>query len=66
LKTKIGAFFNTRPGHAILGTVGLLLAYVFVSFAIDSGSLLDYAIAFLALFISVREFAGIFAVKGQK
>jgi hypothetical protein len=47
--------FEIRAFQAAFGLVALVLAYVFASWAIDSGSLLDYAITLLLLFVGVRE-----------
>jgi hypothetical protein len=50
-----------RPVQIVFGLTALVLAYVFASLAIDSGSLLDYAITLLLLFIGARELlSGIF------
>ncbi len=46
---------RNRWFQAAYGLVGLGLAYVFIGWAIDTGSLLDYAIAFILLFIGIRE-----------
>lgn len=55
LKAKLVDFFESPAGHGSLVVASLLLAYVFASWAIDSGSLLDWAIAALLLVIAVRE-----------
>jgi hypothetical protein len=47
--------FENRAFQAAFGLAALALAYVFISWAIDSGSLLDYAITLLLLFIGLRE-----------
>jgi hypothetical protein len=63
-KSKLGAFFERRPVRAALGLAALCLAYVFASLAIDTGSLLDYAITFLLIVIGLKEsFA---AIRGQR
>ncbi|HSX32143.1 MAG TPA: hypothetical protein VLF43_02685 [Candidatus Saccharimonadales bacterium] len=54
-KNKLGAFSERRPVRAVLGLLALGLAYVFASLAINSGSLLDYAITLLLIVIGVRE-----------
>lgn len=48
---------ENRAFQAAYGLMALFLAYVFASWAIDSGSLLDYAITLLLLFLGVRELA---------
>jgi hypothetical protein len=52
---RFNRLFENRGFQAIFGLVALALAYVFASWAIDSGSLLDYAITLLATFIGLRE-----------
>lgn len=39
---KLDKFHKTRTGYAVFALVELGLAYLFVSWAIDSGNLLDY------------------------
>lgn len=59
LGARVGAFFASRPGRILLIIAALLLAYVFASWAIDSGSILDWAIMFVLLIIAVREIAAL-------
>jgi hypothetical protein len=59
LSARLGAFFASRPGRILLIIAALLLAYVFASWAIDSGSILDWAIMFVLLIIAVRETAAL-------
>ncbi|MDB5181286.1 MAG: hypothetical protein JWP13_49 [Candidatus Saccharibacteria bacterium] len=51
---KLFAWQETKPGLAIIAVLDLFIAYIFVSIAIDTGSLLDYfiVIVFLALGIT--------------
>ena len=49
------AFFAKPTLRVAMGVLALFLAYAFVSWAIDSGSLLDYAIAGLLLIVGLRE-----------
>jgi predicted tellurium resistance membrane protein TerC len=49
--------FDNRAFQVVFALVALFLAYVFISWAIDSGSLLDYTIALLLIFIGLRELA---------
>jgi len=56
-QSKFDRLFEYRWFRAIVGLVALALAYVFASWAIDSGSLLDYAITAILLFIGVKELA---------
>ena len=44
---KLDKFHKTRAGYALFGLVELALAYVFIGWAIDSGSWLDYLFALL-------------------
>ena len=54
-RNKLAQFFEKRPVMAVSGIISLGLAYVFASWAIDTGSLLDYALVLLSLFFGVRE-----------
>ena len=54
-KSKLEHIFENRAVQIAFGLVSLLLAYAFASWAIDSGSLLDYAIGFLFFFAGIRE-----------
>jgi len=47
--------FDHRGFRAAFGLAALVLAYVFASWAVDSGSLLDYAMTLLLLFVGVRD-----------
>lgn len=53
--SKLDRWFENRAFKVVFGLVGLGLAYVFASWAVDTGSLLDYAITLLLLFVSIRE-----------
>lgn len=57
-QSKLNQLFENRAFQAIFGLAALALAYVFVSWAIDSGSLLDYAITLLLLVVGLRELLG--------
>jgi hypothetical protein len=52
--SKLG---ESRAFQAVSGVAALGFAYVFASWAIDSGSLLDYAITLLLAVIGLRELA---------
>jgi uncharacterized membrane protein HdeD (DUF308 family) len=54
-KSKLEQIFESRPVRITFGLCSIFLAYVFASWAIDSGSLLDYVIAFLFLVVGARE-----------
>ena len=57
-KSKFEALFEQPAVRIAAGVVGLGLMYVFGSWAIDSGSLLDYAITFLFFVTGLRELIG--------
>lgn len=59
LRARAKAFTETRTFQLIFGLTALFLAYVFASWAIDSGSLLDYAITLLLIFVGVRELVAV-------
>ncbi len=46
--------FKTPPARIIMGSVGLILTYLLVTRAIDTGSILQYFGSFLLIFISLR------------
>jgi hypothetical protein len=54
-KSKFTEFLEKRPVLIVFGLLALGLAYVFASWAIDSGSLLDYAIAIMLLAVGIRD-----------
>lgn len=54
-QSRFNQLFENRVFQVFFGLAALALAYVFVSWAIDSGSLLDYAITLLLIFIGLRE-----------
>jgi hypothetical protein len=53
--SKFNRFFENRTFQAVFGLAALVMAYVFAAWAIDTGSLLDYAITLLLIFVGVRE-----------
>lgn len=59
IRTKIADFFTTKLGRILLIVSALVLAYIFASWAVDSGSILDYAIMFILLFIAARELSSL-------
>jgi hypothetical protein len=62
--SRFNQLFENRAFQAAFGLAALVAAYVFASWAIDTGSLLDYAITLILLFIGVRELtAAIFKKK---
>jgi hypothetical protein len=62
--SKFNQLFDNRAFQVVFGLVALGGAYIFVSLAIDSGSLLDYAITLLFLIVGLREL--IFAIGSRK
>lgn len=65
LKSKLGVFFERRAVRGVLGVLLLGLAYVFASWAVDSGSLIDYAITLLLLYVGLRESLAALKWKGK-
>jgi uncharacterized membrane protein HdeD (DUF308 family) len=53
----LNKLFENRAFQVVYGLIALFLAYVFASWAIDSGSLLDYTITLLLIFVGIRELA---------
>jgi len=56
----IDNWHKTKLGHLTFGLVELLLAYLFVSLAINSGSLLEYAVTVILFAGAIQNFVGIF------
>jgi predicted tellurium resistance membrane protein TerC len=54
-KTKQQVLLQTWWVRGLLGIVFLLVAYGFVSLAIDSGSWLEYAIAIILIWFGVKD-----------
>ncbi|MBX6334107.1 hypothetical protein IRY61_02060 [Candidatus Saccharibacteria bacterium] len=65
-QSRLSKLFENRAFRIAFGLTGLVLAYIFASFAIDSGSLLDYAITLILLFIGVRELAAALFKRGAR
>jgi hypothetical protein len=55
--SRFNQLFEHRPFQVVFGLAALALAYVFISWAVDNGSLLDYAITLVLIFIGIRELA---------
>lgn len=56
--SMLAALLDKPPVRLGYGLLGLVLAYVFALWAIDSGSLLDYAITILLAVFGMREVVG--------
>ena len=52
---RLDAWQRTRPGLIVSAVLALILVLIFGSSAIDSGSLLDYAITLLSLASAVQN-----------
>lgn len=52
---KLDKFHNSKPGYAVFALFGLVIAYVFVSFAIDTGNWFDYLIVLLAIVVFLQN-----------
>lgn len=52
---KLDKFHNSKPGYAVFALFGLVIAYVFVSYAIDTGNWFDYLIVLLAIIVFLQN-----------
>lgn len=52
---KLDKFHNSKPGYGVFALFGLVIAYVFISFAIDSGNWFDYLIVLLAIIVFLQN-----------
>jgi len=52
---KIHEWHETKTGLLVFGLAELVLAYVYLSFAIDTGSLLDWFLTFVLLIGAVQN-----------
>ena len=52
---KLDKFHNTKLGYAMFALFGLVIAYVFISFAIDTGNWFDYLIVLLAIVVFLQN-----------
>lgn len=52
---KLDKFHDSKPGYAVFALFGLVIAYVFISFAIDSGNWFDYLIVLLAIIVFLQN-----------
>lgn len=54
---KLDRFHNTKLGYAVFALFGLGVAYLFASYAIDSGNWFDYLIALLGIIVFLQNSA---------
>ncbi len=66
LPTSFVAWSETRGARVGIGLLALALSYVFVRWALDSGSLLDYAISLTALIFGLRELVLVLTLTRKK
>lgn len=65
-KTKRTLFLERPAVRICSGLLCFILAYVFISWAIDTGSLFDYALAVLLLLAGAREFFDVIKQRSKK
>jgi hypothetical protein len=53
---KLDAWHKTKTGLLVFGLLELLIAYIFISLAIDRGNLLYYLLTLLFLFGGLQNF----------
>jgi uncharacterized membrane protein YidH (DUF202 family) len=63
---KFLAWQRTRQGLVVSLTFDVCLAYLFASWAIDSGSLFDYTITFLLAVLIVQDLIALFRLTTWK
>ncbi len=65
---KLDKFHKTRTGYAVFALIELALAYLFISWAIDSGNLLDYLLALIFTVGFLQNFVKLIGtfVRGNK
>jgi hypothetical protein len=56
----IDRWHKTKVGHLTFGLAELLFAYLFISLAIDSGSLFEYLVAIILFAGAIQNFVRIF------
>jgi hypothetical protein len=52
---KLDKFHNSKPGFAFFALFGLVIAYVFMSYSIDTGNWFDYLITLLAIIVFLQN-----------
>lgn len=52
---KLDKFHNSKLGYALFALFGLVIAYVFISFAIDTGNWFDYLVVLLAIIVFLQN-----------
>lgn len=63
---RIDRFHKTRKGRIVFGLGELLVAYLFVSLAIESGSIWQYLIAILLVVGGINNLIRVFVAEKPK
>lgn len=63
---RIDNFHKTKKGRLTFGIIELLAAYLFISLAIDSGSIWQYVAAVILIIGAINNLIRSFALKGVK
>lgn len=63
---QIDRFHKTRKGRITFGLIELIVAYLFISLAIDSGSIWQYVVAIVLAVGTVNNFIRAFTLGGVK
>lgn len=66
VSSKLLAWQETKTGLVLIVLFDLLFTYMFVSFAIDSGSLLDYFLAIVFLVLTIAQAAKLLKKVGRR
>jgi len=53
---QLDDFHKTRPGYAVFGVIELAMAYGFLNWALDTGALWWWVIAFILLLGALQNF----------
>lgn len=61
----LDTFHKTRPGYLVFGLVELGLAYLFVSLAINSGSLWEWALGIMLFVGGLHNLVKLFWKRGR-
>lgn len=63
---KLDTWHKTRQGYLTFGALELVLAYIFASWAIDSGNLIDYALAVILFVGALQNFVKFVRFQSEK